>query len=181
MVETKDLPVVIFSVLGPDESRPVTADGWVTKPADEPTLVQAVERALRSRKPRRVLVVEDDLDLAKVLVAMLDRNGIEVEHAATGRDAIRYSVEREPDMIILDLVLPEGDGFDVVDWLRRHDRLRGAPLVVYSAKEVDPRDRDRLRLGPTEFVTKGRVAPEEFEKRVIRLLRHVAEKKVEAA
>jgi PAS domain S-box-containing protein len=181
MVETKDLPVVILSVLGPDESKPVPVDGWVTKPADEPTLVQAVERALRRRRPRRVLVVEDDLDLARVLVAMLDRHGIEVEHAATGRDAIRYSAEREPDMIILDLVLPEGDGFDVVDWLRRHDRLRGAPLVVYSAKEVDPRDRDRLRLGPTEFVTKGRVAPEDFEKKVIRLLRHVAEKKAEAA
>jgi PAS domain S-box-containing protein len=180
-VATKDLPIVIFSVLAQQDAVPPDVEGWVTKPADEAAVVTAVERAIRKRKPRHVLVVEDDLDLSRVLLEMLERNGIGARHAATGREAIRLSDETEPDMIILDLVLPEGDGFTVVDWLRRHDRLRGAPLVVYSAREVDPSERERLRLGPTEFVTKGRVAPEEFERRVIHLLRHAVSGRDEEA
>ena len=54
--------------------------------------------------------------------------------------------------------------------LREEDRLRNVPLVVYSANEPTPEEKDRLRLGPTEFMTKSRVRPEEFERRVVELL-----------
>ncbi len=174
-------PIVVLRVIGPDASCAGDVDGCVVDPVDEATLVEALEAALSRRTPRRVLVVEDDLDLARVLVTTLRTHGIEAEHAATGRDAIRLCEQREPDMVILDLVLPDGDGFDVVDWLRRHDRLRAAPLVIYSAKEVDGRDRYRLQLGPTEFVTKGRVAPDELERRILALLRQAVDTGVEAA
>jgi len=75
-----------------------------------------------------------------------------------------------PDLIVLDLVLPDGDGYSVVEWLRSRERMRDISVVVYSASEVDERDRERLRLGYTEFQTKGRIAPEEFEQRIVALL-----------
>ena len=86
-------------------------------------------------------------------------------------------VVSSPDLVILDLVLPGVDGYGVVDWLKDHELWRGLPLVVYSATEPTPSQRDRLRLGYTEFLTKSRVAPEEFERRIISLLDTLTSKK----
>ena len=75
-----------------------------------------------------------------------------------------------PNLLVLDLVLPEGDGFAVVDWLRQHNRLCHLPLVVYTARDINLVDKERLKLGQTLFLTKGRINPDEFEQRVIKLL-----------
>jgi CheY-like chemotaxis protein len=71
---------------------------------------------------------------------------------------------------VLDVLLPDGDGFVVVDWLRQQDGLAHAPLLVYSAKELDAGERERLQGGQTEFFTKGRITPEEFEQHVLQWL-----------
>ena len=70
-------------------------------------------------------------------------------------------------------MLPGVDGFGVIEWLKEHGRLRSVPLVVYSAAEPTPAERERLRLGPTLFLTKSRIPPHEFEERVINLLNSI--------
>ncbi|MEM8807912.1 MAG: response regulator, partial [Cyanobacteria bacterium P01_G01_bin.38] len=75
-----------------------------------------------------------------------------------------------PNLLVLDLALPDGDGFAVVDWLRQHNQLCRVPLVVYTARDLDDVERQQLRLGQTLFLTKGRVSPDEFEKQVIQLI-----------
>jgi PleD family two-component response regulator len=72
--------------------------------------------------------------------------------------------------LVLDLILPDYDGFAVVDWLRQHNRLCRVPLVVYTSKDLNNSERERLKLGQTLFLTKGRITPEQFEQRVIKLL-----------
>ena len=170
--ELAGIPVIILSVLSPDETpAPFDPAGWVSKPLDENTLVDALEQALGlgGRKPR-VLIVEDDHDLARVISASFERHGIETYHAATGREAIELGRELTPDLLILDLVLPELDGFAVVEWLRTQEQLRRVPLIVYSAADPTADERERLRLGPTQFVTKSRVPPAEFDRKVVQLL-----------
>jgi PAS domain S-box-containing protein len=174
--ETSQIPIVIFSILSPQETPLLNADfaGWVQKSSEETVLLQALKRALEERaQATRVLIVEDDSDLAKVLVALLQRHGIETMQARTGQEAIRKCEQSSPDLLVLDLLLPEGDGFMVADWLRRQDQLRHIPLVIYSAKDVDGAERQRLQLGQTEFLTKARITPEEFEHRVMALLTHL--------
>ena len=96
---------------------------------------------------------------------------MEVFHARTGEEAIRLSDQLTPDLLILDLILPELDGFAVVDWLREQGRLAQTPVIVYSARDdLSESDRHRLMLGPTEFFTKSRIQPELFEARVVNLL-----------
>jgi PAS domain S-box-containing protein len=172
--ETEAIPIVILSVLSAAESGAHTATvaGWVQKPLDETALFQALGRAISQREgPFRLLIVEDDADLAAVLKTMFERHGVETFHAPDGRSAIELSQQVIPDMLVLDVGLPETDGFAVVDWLRRHERLSALPMVVYTARDLDAADRARLRLGDsTEFLTKGRVTPQQFEERVIGLL-----------
>lgn len=171
--ETRDVPVVIVSGELPD-SAVAEISAWLCKPLQESELLRGVEAAIRPspRKPR-VLLVEDDLDLAHIIIESFDRLGIESFHAATGREAVELAREFQPELIVLDLVLPEMDGYAVVADLRAHERLSRAPLIVYSAAEPGLDDRDRLRLGPTEFFTKSRISPDEFERHVVRLLDHI--------
>jgi CheY-like chemotaxis protein len=169
---TATIPVVIASAFSPTESDWPMADlaGWIQKPLDERTIVNTLEHALQPQVQKTVLLVEDDLDLARVFAASFDRQGVQTVHAATGGEAIELSQKVAPDLVVLDLVLPDMDGYRVIDWLKDHDMLRSVPVVVYSAAEPTPSQRERLTLGPTEFLTKSRISPEDFERRVIKLL-----------
>jgi signal transduction histidine kinase/DNA-binding response OmpR family regulator len=171
--ETRDIPVVIASVLPEEPDRPV--EGWVEKPIDEPSLFSALETALRGDcGDSRVLLVEDDPDLAAVLLERLGAHGVETLHASSVGEAIRVAAETKPDLLVLDLGLPDGDGVDVVDALRDNGALRSIPLVVYTGREVMPPERERLKLGETAYLSKGRITLEEFETRVLDLLARVA-------
>jgi len=117
-----------------------------------------------------VLVVEDDLDLARVLIASLQRRGIRTFHAITGAEAIQCCQEHDPNLIVLDLGLPDMDGFAVIQSLRMVSTVARTPVVVYSASDVGAADQARLRLGPTEFLTKSRCSPADFEAHVVHLL-----------
>jgi DNA-binding NarL/FixJ family response regulator len=79
---------------------------------------------------------------------------------------------RRPDLIILDLTLPDGDGFSMVDWLRGKPELRSMPLIVYSGREVSQEERMKLRLGPTRFLTKARVQTQDIEQLVLRMVQN---------
>jgi PAS domain S-box-containing protein len=171
--ETQHIPVIVLSGLTPDAqqttSQPIQQ--WIVKPPDPQVLLEALENALaRPHQSLKVLIVEDDLDLAEVLKTLFHRRGIETCHAQTGREAIRVSQEILPDLLVLDLGLPECDGFEVVDWLRQHNRLHQVPLVVYTARDLNEQDRDRLKLRQTLFFTKGRIPPQDFEQRIVQLL-----------
>jgi PAS domain S-box-containing protein len=171
---TADIPIVILSVLSPTE-RPILAEdaaGWVQKPFNESLLLNEMSRILHgSDDPGHVLLVEDDADLAQIVMASFEHAGIHVDHASTRREAIAMCQRRRPDLMILDLTLPDGDGFSVVDWLRQQPEMRTLPLVVYSGREVTDREMDQLRLGPTQFLTKARVQPEEVEALVLTMVR----------
>jgi len=69
--------------------------------------------------------------------------------------------------------LPDGSGFALVDWLRQQPKLRTLPLVVYSGREVTASEMEQLRLGPTQFLTKARVQPQDVEELVLAMMRHL--------
>ena len=173
--KTADIPVVIFSVLRPNESeggeKATEVAGWVTKPLEESQLFKTLSNALRGRNSRtRVLVVEDDPDLSRVMEYMLERDGIEVRIARSGREAVQVLSEFKPDLLVLDLVLPLGDGFTVVQWLRQSKNFRDLPVMVYSGRDLTSDEKSKLTVGRTQFFTKGRVAPDDFEQHVLTLL-----------
>ncbi|WP_371819412.1 PAS domain S-box protein [Tolypothrix sp. PCC 7910] len=170
---TQNIPVIILSGLLPDahKSLPHNISDWIVKPPTSKLLYQALEKATATQNQSiKVLIIEDDLDLAQVLIALFNRHNVATFYAQTGKEAIQVSQNIIPDLLVLDLGLPENDGFAVVDWLRQHQRLCHVPLVVYTARDLDDSDRDRLKLGQTLFLTKGRISPQEFEQRVINLL-----------
>ena len=186
---TANIPVVILSVLSPDRTgtgragadrkgpQRVTAEaaqGWVQKPFNEHLLLSELARVLHSGEgPAHVLLVEDDHDLAAVVIAGFAGADVHVNHASTRHQAMQSCRETRPDLLILDLTLPDGDGFSLVDWLRQQPELRTLPLVVYSGREVSEAEMTQLRLGPTQFLTKAKVQPEEVEELVLNIVQRL--------
>ena len=110
------------------------------------------------------------MDLTQVLVAAFNRKGIDVIHARTGQEAMRFSEVLTPDVMVLDINLPDGDGFVVAEWFRMRGDLSNVPLVVFTSKDLSEEEKERLRLGPTEFMTKGKAPLEQLECQVDRFL-----------
>jgi len=175
--ETSSVPIVVVSQMSPSGHPRLAAEtnGWVQKPVDEEKLFSAVASAVdHHRSPGAVLVVEDDDALARVVQTLLERHGLTVSRAHGQQQALRMLQTHPPDVLVLDLGLPDGSGLDLVAHLRDGGQLTGLPLVVYSAADVPPAERRRLSLGETVFLTKSRISPEQLERRVVELVDRVA-------
>jgi DNA-binding response OmpR family regulator len=163
---TSGIPVIILSVIPSTERAQLAGDaqGWVQKPFNENLLLAELERVLRvKRGTGQILLVEQDPQLAQVMVGGFQRAGIRVDHASTLQQAVDRCLLGSPDLLILDLALPDGDGFSLVDWLRRQPALRTLPLVVYTGRELSEAETLKLRLGPTHFLDKAKVPHGEVE------------------
>jgi len=179
---TANIPVVILSVLAPSDSPgkdlatngrsiAAAAQAWVQKPFNEHLLLAELARVLHiGEGPGHVLLVEDDLDLAAVVIAGFEDANVRIDHASTRQSAIDHCLTARPDLLILDLTLPDGDGFSLVDWLRQQPGFRTLPLVVYSGREVSDAEMSKLRLGPTQFLTKAKVQPHQVEELVLNIV-----------
>jgi len=104
--------------------------------------------------PHSVLVVEDEPNIVISLRFIMEQAGFSVRVAEDGRQAVD-EIEREaPDVVLLDLMLPEIDGFSVCETMRANPELAGTKIIVLSAKSREI-DRDRaMRLGADDFITK---------------------------
>jgi PAS domain S-box-containing protein len=116
------------------------------------------------------LLVDDDEELLSILELRLAQDRVATQRATTARDAIAAAHALMPDILVLDLGLPDGDGSQVVDALRKHKALSRIPLLVYTGRDLRQEDRDRLVLGPTRYLTKSREAEDEFRSVVLELL-----------
>jgi len=173
---TSSIPVVILSVIPPTD-RPMhagTAQGWVQKPFNENLLLAELGRVLRSYSgPGQILLVEKDQELARAILAGFEEAGVRPDHASTLEQAVDRCLLGAPDLLILDLTLPDGDGFSLVEWLRRQPTLQALPLVVYSSREISEAEMAKLRLGPTEFLDKAKVRPKEVEELVLKMVKRL--------
>jgi PAS domain S-box-containing protein len=140
---------------------------------DETDLLAAIRdgltRGVAASNAGHVLLVEDDPTLLDVMTRQLSREGIAVRTATTGEEAIVAAEAEPPALMVLDVGLPERDGFDVVEAMRQRPGLRGIPVLVYTGRDLTEEQRGRLRLGPTRFLTKSRASDEEFRRLVIEL------------
>jgi PAS domain S-box-containing protein len=151
---------------------------FVTLSIASPSLMELQPRVANqshSEPWAKILLVEDDTELAQVLMAIFERHGVGILHAQSGSEALQICQSFHPDLLVLDLFLPNMNGFEIVNRLRQNDMLRSAPLVVYSVQELNEEGREGLRLGPTRFFTKSRISPSEFEVQVLDLLHKIVE------
>jgi len=131
------------------------ATDFLTKPIDRKYLAQLLKKYRCAHPPCPVLVVEDHADLRAMMRRMLEQEGWAVAEAENGRVALDRVAENRPELIVLDLMMPEIDGFSFLDALRQHVAWRSIPVVVVTAKDLTADDRRRLNGHVQYVVQKG--------------------------
>jgi len=116
-----------------------------------------------------ILSVDDEPDVTALVQFHLDKAGCEVLTAATGREALDRIALRRPDLILLDLMLPDIDGFGVCEILRRQAVTATIPIVILTAWATTDAKSLGLELGALDYLTKP-FSPRELVQRVQRLL-----------
>jgi PleD family two-component response regulator len=101
-----------------------------------------------------ILVVEDERDTADMLSAYFETQGYEVLQAAWGKDAIKLTAERTPDLILLDIRLPDIDGYEVCRQLRMQRRTQDTPIIFLTEKRERLNRLQGLELGAVDYITK---------------------------
>jgi PAS domain S-box-containing protein len=151
-----DIPVIMATIT--DERNlgiALGASEYLTKPIDRERLAAILARYSRADAPRRVLVVEDDESARALIRRALESEGWEVDEAENGRVALERIAESEPALVLLDLMMPEMDGFEFLETLRDPSDPSRVPVVVITAKELTEEDHLRLNGGVERIVQKG--------------------------
>jgi CheY-like chemotaxis protein len=135
------------------------ASDYLTKPIDRERLTTVLKQ---HRRDRPVLVVDDDASVRQLLRRMLEPEGYVVVEAEDGRAALERLRDVSPSVVLLDLMMPEMDGFEFVTEFRRHETWRAIPIVVVTAKDLTAADRERLNGYVHNILQKGEYSREQL-------------------
>jgi threonine synthase len=154
-------------ILGDQWARQVDASragGRVSLP--EEGLLSALDHINTS--VRQVVVIEDTPDAARLIARILQaRGGYEVHIASDGAEGIAMVRDRHPDLVITDLMMPDVDGFQVIEALKADQELQNIPIIVLTAKELTPRERDRISGQIASLLQKGSAMDEELLQSIV--------------
>ena len=99
-----------------------------------------------------ILLAEDHLDSREAMRALLEAHGYRVVEAANGREAVERALEERPDLVLMDIMMPEMDGFEATRVLRSQDGMRALPIIAVTA--MDGAQRLSLQAGANDFIAK---------------------------
>ena len=151
--DVRDIPVIMLTMVDDRNlGYALGASDYLTKPIDRERLAAVLKK---HRRDLPVLVVDDDEPLRQLMRRILEREGFTVMEAENGRVALERAQATSPGLVVLDLMMPEMDGFEFVAEFRRHDGWRSIPIIVVTAKDVAEEDRDRLNGGVERILQKG--------------------------
>jgi CheY-like chemotaxis protein len=153
---------VIMITMADDRSTgyALGASDYLTKPIDREKLALSVRRYRQGGEV--VLVVEDDDDTREMMTRTLGNDGWKVRQAENGRVALESVAEAVPDLILLDLMMPEMDGFEFIARLRENNDWRSIPVVVLTAKDMTADDQLRLQGNVRKVFQKASFSREEL-------------------
>jgi CheY-like chemotaxis protein len=163
--------VIILTIVDDaDKGFALGASDYLTKPFSPQHLAAVLHRHRRDHETGLVLVVEDDLPTRELLRRLLIKEEWGVTEAANGQEALGRLRAGRPDLILLDLMMPEMDGFQLLEELRKHQEWRDIPVIVVTAKDLTPEDRRRLNGYVEHIVQKGMYKRDELLRQVRDLL-----------
>jgi adenylate cyclase len=146
------------------------AAGYLTKPIDRNRLHGVIGRYRSSTRPTRILAVDDDQLQRERIRGWLEGPDWVVQEAANGREALARLQQDQPDLILLDLMMPEMDGFAVVAALQREPGWRDIPVIVITSLDLSAADRERLNSGVQSVLVKETFRPAELVERIRRFV-----------
>ncbi len=170
--ELRDVPVVVVSILDDRQlGFALGASDYLTKPVERDRLLEVLRRLHPVGPDGYALVVEDDPATREMLCRLLGKEGWLVQQAENGRVALDRVRSAMPAVVLLDLMMPEMDGFTFAEEFRREPDSDGIGVVVLTAKDLTDEERHRLRGSVSAVLQKGEQSNEDVLSEIRRLLR----------
>jgi signal transduction histidine kinase/DNA-binding response OmpR family regulator len=173
--EISRVPIVVCSIIH-DKTKGFSlgAAEYLVKPITEDELLRVLDRVERHKDIKNVLVIDDEPKAIQLIKRILEAKGsyqvLEAENGAQG--LARVQVE-QPDLIILDLMMPEVDGFTVIETLKSNAATRDIPIIIVTAKEITREDRDRLDGYAVALFNKGMFTAEQLLNELVNALKNL--------
>lgn len=165
---TASLPIACLSV-GTEADALYVGRGRQTLLTDDRLLAKLSVILESERGPGRILLVEDNLDFANVVLGGFAGTTALIEHAATLHRARLLCQERKPELVLLDLALPDSGGLALIKWMRRRPELQTLPLILFCGRSLAVENESALRLSPTSFFSKARIPESDLHELVLAL------------
>jgi PAS domain S-box-containing protein len=153
---TADIPIVVASIV--DQRKMGISFGakeYLVKPIDKQALLQAVRRQIgRAQTEQEILVVDDDAPTASVIREELKKQGYSCQVVVSGPAALAHLETRSVGLILLDLLMPDMNGFEVLKRLKASERLSSIPVIVITAKTLTPAELEVLKQQTRGYIEK---------------------------
>ena len=168
--ETKDIPVIIVSISEDRETGfALGAVGYVTKPVSNKLLISEIQK-IGKPETRSIMIVDDnDLDRQQIR-RIIEEEGLKPIVAENGAACLELITKQVPDVLVLDLMMPELDGFAVLERIRSNPATRDLPVIVVTAKDLTEEDRKKLRGIVFSVLEKSAVTSETLLAEIKRVL-----------
>ncbi len=158
-----NIPVILLTILDDKNlGYALGASDYLTKPVDRERLVATLKQYGRGPSPGTVLVIEDDDATRQLLRRTLERDGWTVSEAENGRVGLERVAHTRPEVILLDLMMPELDGLAFIAELRKQHAWREIPIVVITAKDLTDDERVQLKGSVEAILHKGASSRQEL-------------------
>jgi PAS domain S-box-containing protein len=151
-----EIPVVMLTILNDQEmGYMLGASEYLNKPIDRNRLSAVLKKYRPNEGASGVLIIEDDEPTRQVLARSLAKQGWTVVEAANGRPALEYLKNSRPNLILLDLMMPQMDGFEFLAELRNKEEYQSIPVVVLTSKDLSAEEKDLLSGKVERILQKG--------------------------
>ena len=171
---TRDIPIIVLSIIDDRQlGFSLGASDYLVKPIEKDTILAALERSTGA-PTNRVLVVDDEPAAVDLISQLLEDEGYQIRGVYSGEEALSALEAEIPDIILLDLLMPEMDGFEVIERIKANSGWKDIPIVVVTAKDLTDSDWQFLRQRVDKIIRKSGLDRETLVGEVQGLLRKYA-------
>jgi CheY-like chemotaxis protein len=158
---TRQIPLLVVSqVDDPQKGLALGADAYGIKPIERHWLLEQLVRVTQPKERLSLLVIDDDPAVRYLLKKMLAQTSYRISEATDGREGIRLAHEALPQIILLDLILPVIDGFEVLEQLKSDPVTHSIPVIISTSKSLTVEEKQRLATHAQGLLTKDTLSEE---------------------
>ena len=169
--ESRNIPVIMAGIdQGEESAYSLGASDFLNKPIDKDQLITILSRFISVDGNGSVLIVDDESEARDLIKRQLESTGVAIFEASGGRQALNLLDKINPGLILLDLMMPEMDGFEFLDHLLETESHKQIPVVIVSAKDLTNTEREKLAFHSLHVFAKGSYSRENLADYVVRAL-----------
>ncbi len=170
--ELAHIPVIMLTIIENKKmGYALGASEYLTKPINPERLREVLQKYVCEQPICKILVVEDDESIRLMIADTLKEQGWEVHEAENGRVGLAQMEKHQPQLVLLDLMMPEMDGFEFIEVIRKHEEWRDIPVIVVTAMTLTAQDRMKLNGHVQRIVQKGAYDREAMLKEIARQIK----------